>query len=629
MGFLSGLANATGLQMANIEANPEQAAAGANTPETTYAMNKTVAPTMGKQYTPTVNMYGGYTQGEMQQNAAQGYSNTGPAVVNAAGQATAAYLTGGASAAGQAALDQYTRNNPNSNLTQQVNYAANPSVNGGIDAEPNVSVNRGINYGYKKGGSVKGLSDLAHHLKAQGRNGDTELVHMDKGEVETLRGIAKAHGGDLTTNPVTGLKEAGFLSSILPMVAGVALDVLSDGALTPMTAGMIVGAGDYAMTGSLKQGLLAGLGAYGGADLTSSLANLGGAGNVLSEADPAAWGSADTTGTAKLVGQGQGALQGLQNVSSNFLTSNLGSIAAATAPVLADATQPSTLGSVPSQANDYGQPLQRISPDFKGQFPAQPTPAYQAHYVNYKQEPYNAQTGTPAMQSPGATIYGSSGGIASYAPGGTARSTYDPSAYDPLTYMGESSAYDPRHYMPKAQMAAPVAGDTSTYQDTDPDTRNMSAYDAALTRLSKLGATPTSGLTPTIKPMKAAINTMPLAMQQPVQQAAPTQLPEVETMASGGNIHSDLGGYSDGGRLLRGPGDGMSDNIPAVIGKKQPARLADGEFVVPADVVSHLGNGSTEAGAKHLYAMMDKIRKARTGKTKQAPAVKANKYLPA
>jgi hypothetical protein len=56
--------------------------------------------------------------------------------------------------------------------------------------------------------------------------------------------------------------------------------------------------------------------------------------------------------------------------------------------------------------------------------------------------------------------------------------------------------------------------------------------------------------------------------------------------------------------------------------------LADGEFVVPADVVSHLGNGSTEAGAKHLYAMMDKIRKARTGKKKQAPQVKAEKYLP-
>jgi hypothetical protein len=90
----------------------------------------------------------------------------------------------------------------------------------------------------------------------------------------------------------------------------------------------------------------------------------------------------------------------------------------------------------------------------------------------------------------------------------------------------------------------------------------------------------------------------------------------------------NLGGYSDGGRMLKGPGDGMSDSIPASIAGKQPARLADGEFVIPADVVSHLGNGSTDAGAKKLYSMMDNIRKARTGKKKQAPQVNVDKYLP-
>ena len=99
----------------------------------------------------------------------------------------------------------------------------------------------------------------------------------------------------------------------------------------------------------------------------------------------------------------------------------------------------------------------------------------------------------------------------------------------------------------------------------------------------------------------------------------------VPALAMGGS----LGGYSDGGRMLKGPGDGMSDNIPAVIGKKQPARLADGEFVVPADVVSHLGNGSTDAGAKQLYAMMDKIRAARTGTKKQGKQINPRKYMPA
>jgi hypothetical protein len=91
----------------------------------------------------------------------------------------------------------------------------------------------------------------------------------------------------------------------------------------------------------------------------------------------------------------------------------------------------------------------------------------------------------------------------------------------------------------------------------------------------------------------------------------------------------NLGGYSDGGRLLKGPGDGMSDHIPASIADKQPARLADGEFVVPADVVSHLGNGSTDAGARHLYSMMDKVRKARTGNTRQGKQIDPQKYMPA
>jgi large subunit ribosomal protein L22 len=85
----------------------------------------------------------------------------------------------------------------------------------------------------------------------------------------------------------------------------------------------------------------------------------------------------------------------------------------------------------------------------------------------------------------------------------------------------------------------------------------------------------------------------------------------------------------DGGRMLKGPGDGMSDNIPATIAGKQPARLADGEFVVPADVVSHLGNGSTDAGAKQLYAMMNRVRKARTGNPKQGKQIKPAKYMTA
>ncbi len=102
--------------------------------------------------------------------------------------------------------------------------------------------------------------------------------------------------------------------------------------------------------------------------------------------------------------------------------------------------------------------------------------------------------------------------------------------------------------------------------------------------------------------------------------------------AIGGGLGS-LGTYSDGSRLLKGPGDGVSDSIPATIGRKnQPARLADGEFVIPARIVSELGNGSTDAGAKKLYAMMDRVQRARgktTGKNKVAANSRADKYLPA
>lgn len=123
--------------------------------------------------------------------------------------------------------------------------------------------------------------------------------------------------------------------------------------------------------------------------------------------------------------------------------------------------------------------------------------------------------------------------------------------------------------------------------------------------------------------MVGAHQTMNMAPQYPMQGTA-------ANYAAGGI--SNLGGYSDGGRLLKGPGDGVSDDIPAQIGARQPARLADGEFVIPARIVSEIGNGSTDAGAKRLYAMMDRVqanRKKTVGKGKVAVNSKAYKHLPA
>jgi hypothetical protein len=119
----------------------------------------------------------------------------------------------------------------------------------------------------------------------------------------------------------------------------------------------------------------------------------------------------------------------------------------------------------------------------------------------------------------------------------------------------------------------------------------------------------------------------------PFGQQMPQQMGAYNPMmgfAGGGLAYSDqMPTYAAGGKLLRGPGDGMSDSIPAVINGTQRAALADGEFVMPADVVAHLGNGSTSAGANRLYEMMDRVRKARTGTTTQPPAVNMGRLMPA
>jgi hypothetical protein len=156
-------------------------------------------------------------------------------------------------------------------------------------------------------------------------------------------------------------------------------------------------------------------------------------------------------------------------------------------------------------------------------------------------------------------------------------------------------------------------------------------YQAAMGPNAGIARRPGSGGVTYFSPMvytpqaAAAPAAAPAATTQ--AQTNPTDT-SYQVFAEGGI--ASLGGYSDGGQLLRGPGDGVSDDIPATIGDKQPARLADGEFVVPARIVSELGNGSTEAGARKLYAMMDRIKNARNKSMKNIAAnSKADKHLPA
>jgi len=201
-------------------------------------------------------------------------------------------------------------------------------------------------------------------------------------------------------------------------------------------------------------------------------------------------------------------------------------------------------------------------------------------------------------------LYGGGAGLGLMALNNTPNSTYSPEKYSgPLSKF----RYDPSSYTPYSY---------KTYADGGPiDGMNANYPQAGLSQSQYANA----WQTPVPREMLAS--------------GADTGVnPMTGQMKFGSGGIADLGGYSDGGRLLRGPGDGVSDSIPAMIGNKQPARLADGEFVVPARIVSELGNGSTDAGAKQLYAMMDRVQKGRrktVGKGKVAANTNAAKYLPA
>ena len=191
---------------------------------------------------------------------------------------------------------------------------------------------------------------------------------------------------------------------------------------------------------------------------------------------------------------------------------------------------------------------------------------------------------------------------------------YSSTRRDPET--GQSYYFEPIQYDQYGKATAPL--DTSERNYFNQKFTPLPTYKAALGgQVPQLTNMPPGGL--------AAIESMRDGYG-PTQ----TMAGNIPQFSMGGMPEGNLGGYSDGGRLLRGPGDGVSDDIPATINDKQPARLADGEFVIPARIVSEIGNGSTDAGAKRLYAMMDKIqagRKKTVGKGKVAVDTKAKKHL--
>lgn len=522
------------------------------------------------------------------------------------------------------------------------------------------------------------LHTAAKYLESRGRGNDKMLVHMTPSEVKGLQSLAMAAGGSLSINPETGLAEAGFLESILPMLAGAGLMMIPG--VGPLGAAAMVGGATGIATGSLEKGLMAGLGAYGGAGMAGSLSSAGasavgdlgasaatdalasqGASNVAasqvantgaaaglpgaaaSNIDPsllnamsvrdvaasnvigstaglpmgassalqsaipqtgadAAVQTAGRVGATsamtptQAMGKGLGAVTSSPSAAGSFLGDNMLNIGAAAIPALAQDTQDYT-----PMTEEEESTLKSISPNFRAMRPTRPNPYYQAQYPSY------ASGGPVERMSQMNVALNPQGGL--YPQGMIDKTQYALPTQRPTSMevidAGAQRAFAEggiARYAPGGVAHLPVKG---TYRDSDSATANKDAYEAAMIRLNKL---------------RKGANLSSVSMPKSNVKG----LGDLPEFAAGGS----LGGYSDGGRMLKGPGDGMSDDIPAVIGSKQPARLADGEFVIPADVVSHLGNGSTDAGAKKLYSMMDKIRKARTGNKKQGKKINPNKFLP-
>jgi hypothetical protein len=491
------------------------------------------------------------------------------------------------------------------------------------------------------------LKIAAEHLKSKGRGPDTELIHMTKGEIKGLRQLALAHGTDLTINPETGLPEAGMLMKILPVVAAAAATYFTAGAASGSLAlalegtaaagygGLLAGAGAGALIGGASAGLQ-------GGDIGKG-ALFGGLGGALSgglgayDASPALDPSVVNPETGEVLkqvaGPGVNMPQATPTPSTPMPTGeglpqqvagpgvNMNSIPSAPTPTPGLPDLPKGYG-----RNEYGDPYE-LAKTLKPT--STPAPSY---YSKLGSGMGDMATKAGILAAPGiGAQMGMTNMSSGQVPTGQSTSTLDrispnfraqvPGRPDPY-YTAQYEDYKKNPYGMAGGGAVAFANrgivqdlprssgaDVGTYTDTDPNTNKLDAYNAALYTMKKRAS-------------KAGMGKNAIALPEI------KQLGDVEEAASGGVMHG-IGGYSDGGRMLKGPGDGMSDSIPAVIGRKQPARLADGEFVVPADVVSHLGNGSTDAGAKRLYSMMDKVRHARTGKKKQAPEVKANKFLPA
>lgn len=505
-----------------------------------------------------------------------------------------------------------------------------------------------------------GLHNLAHHVRGKGRGKDSMLVHMTPREVQGLQALAKAKGGTLTINPETGLPEAGFLEDILPVVAMAAATYFTAGAAAPALASALTGVGGMsAATAATAGGALAGAGsgalfgglgaAMKGGDVGKGAlmggigggitGGMGGYDNVFSAAgatppvDPNLINVPPGT-----VGEGLGA--GASSIPADQLATQqtaqqTADLAARQAAAQADPTRALVAeppGTVIEPQVGQPPPGMRLNEFGDAYRPGVPTPSEdkaKAEAAKSIYQGFGPMGKTATLALPGIT--GAMGGEKPYEVPG--EEPYVNQSLLSPNFRGYTPAQPDPYY--RAQYTRYAAGGGLMGLSSFDDENGIDMSSGGSTRKKKRASLTADRTINSLDPYNAAIaqlnNARYGANMSGINALNPnmTSLGELPVIAGAKGGIASLGGYSDGGRMLRGPGDGMSDSIPGVIGSKQPARLADGEFVVPADVVSHLGNGSTDAGARKLYAMMDKVRRARTGKKKQAPAVKTSRYMPA
>jgi hypothetical protein len=464
-------------------------------------------------------------------------------------------------------------------------------------------------YGMAEGGLAAlsaPMAPMAQQVQAQGRGEDTMLVHMTPGEINSLQGLAMAHGGSLTINPETGLPEAGFLGKILKKLAPTLIGGLlaATGVGAPLAAGL-VGAGSVLKTGSLKKGLMAGLGAYGGA----SLAGAAGLGGKISQNAFGALG--DKAGIF-------GANMGLGTIPTNVAggaVSGFGSSADMAREVAANA----------AKYGNYGQVVGQAAPQFTGGIMSRFGQAAGAGLpggIIGKVAPMLAASGL--MQGVSGAMAASGGGSGGGTPASDGRV--------------DNSFQGPYYTQPRKQIYSGttediLAGDGGQQRYFDVD---MPEIYNTMGQVVQPGSHTVRGtqimqpvLNPNAKKGQNMYNFVPVEYQGGVD-------PEEEEgmgYSAGGELQIANGGFivdarstaeagnglnqagqerlkAIGGVPINGPGDGVSDSIPARIGGTQPARVAAGEVYMPPEAVRRIGKGNPKRGANKLYAMMNEAHKA-------------------